>query len=95
MPPEESKLFNGTDVIWTINGEVIDKFQFVQGCIKVNVGLKYVAKFALIHKKTGEVTCATGYKEDEEIQKLIKIRNRMKKKRIRKKINKKIEGLLT
>lgn len=53
-----------------------------------------MAKFTITNEKTGEVICATGYKEDKEIQKLIKAINRVKKKRIRKKMNKKIEGLL-
>lgn len=48
----------------------------------------------LMNTITNEITFANGYKENEEIDRLIELRDKAKKKRIRKKFNKRINFLI-
>lgn len=58
------------------------------------VSLKVCAVIFFFDLKTNEVVVVDGYENNEEIMKLIRLRNRVKRKRIRNKLNKKIDMLV-
>lgn len=75
----------GKEKINKLWGEYVAKF-----------GIKDSGQWLLFHKITNEVVVIYGYPEkiQEEVSKLIMLRNKVKKKRIRKKYNCKIDKLL-
>lgn len=62
----------------------------------VKFGLKDVSQVVLYNTKTNEVVMAWGFgnEKQKEVNKLMKLRDKTKKKRLRKKLNTKIDKLL-
>lgn len=62
----------------------------------MKIGLRDVAEVYLFDLKTNEVVSLFGYELDKQnkVNRLIKLRNSSKKKRLRKKLNRKIDTLL-